>query len=185
MKKVLLLTVLLFSTYMNAQWKFDEKKTNEMDLGRNFYTCKIGSIEIEKITEESSSYIDFETTGGLIEMYRRNLDRGAGGDGFFINTKGILDEVIRNPEKKYTVSIIFTDGTIIKDNKAIHSVTEADPENGFPSSNYVEAIFNKSVFIFLRDKLIKEIIIDKQHIAVVNAKDIKKAAGIVWYNAKP
>jgi hypothetical protein len=162
-----------------------KKKTKEMDLCRNFYTCKIGSLEIEKITQESSSYIDFETTGGIIEMYRRNLDRDAGGDGFFINTKGILDEVIRNPEKKYIVSIIFTDGTMIKDNKAIHFVTEADPENGFPSSNYIEATFNKSVFIFLRDKLIKEIIIDKQHISIANSKDIKKAAGIVWFNAKP
>lgn len=186
MKKVLLLTVLLCSAYVNAQWKFDPKKTKELDLERNVYTCKVGSIKIEKMTSESSPNIDFETSGGLIEMYSRSLDRDAAGDGFFIITKGILDDIVRNPQKKYIVSIIFTDGTIIKKNKATHMVSKAEPEYGFPSSNLVDiGYLNKSDFMLLRDKLIKEIIIGKQHISIVNAKDIKKAAGIVWFNAKP
>jgi hypothetical protein len=184
--KALLFTMLLCSTYVNAQWKFDSKKTKELDLERKVYTCKVGSIEIEKRQSETSPNIDFETSGGLIEMYNRNIDRDASGNGLFINTMGILDNTVRNSEKKYTISIIFTDGSVIKKNNAIHMVEKANPEYGLPSSNLVSVEdLKKSDFIALRDKLIKEIIIDTKHISIVNSKDIKKAAGIVWFNAKP
>jgi hypothetical protein len=99
---------------------------------------------------------------------------------------GILDNMVRNTEKKYIVSIIFTDGTIIKKNNATHMVSNAEPEYDIPSSNYVDCgTLNKSDFILLRDKLIKEIIIGKKHVSIANSKDIKKAAGIVWFNSKP
>lgn len=115
MKKVFLIgRVLLFNGSVNAQWKFDPKKTKELELERNVYTCRVGSIKIEKMTSESSPNIDFESSGGLIEFFSRGLDRDAAGDGFFINTKDVLDDIIRNPENRYTVSILFTDGTIME-----------------------------------------------------------------------
>lgn len=65
-------------------------------------------------------------------------------------------------------------------------VSEANPSNGWPSSNYVDlSDLNKADFILLRDKLIKEIIIGKKNIPINNSQDIKKAVGIIWFHTKP
>lgn len=183
MKNVLILTLLLCNVYANAQWKIDTKKSDDID---KVYTCKVGNVEISKRTSDMSPNTDLEAKGGIIEMYHRNIDRDASGKGLFINSKGILDDIVRNPVKKCTVSIVFTDGTTIKKNNAIHMVQKAEPKYDLSSSNLVSIEnLNKSEFIYFRDKLIKEIIIDNKHISIVNSKDIKKAAGIVWFNAKP
>ncbi|TRX21472.1 hypothetical protein FNW25_15840 [Flavobacterium franklandianum] len=183
MKNVLILTLLLCNVYANAQWKIDTKKSDDID---KVYTCKVGNVEISKRTSDMSPNTDLEANCGIIEMYNRNITRDASGNGLFINTKGILDDIVRNPGKKCTVSIVFTDGTAIKKNNAIHMVEKAEPKYGFPSSNLVSIEdLNKSEFILLRDKLIKEIIINNKHIPIVNSRDIKKAAGIVWFNVKP
>ena len=182
MKKIiLLLTAVLCSAYVNAQWKLDSEKSD--DIGKE-YTYQVGSIEISKRTSEMSPNIDFNTKGGIIEFFNRNIDREGSGNGLFINTQGFLDGFVGNTSVRYTVKIIFTDGTfLIKDNRA-HIVTKAEPKYGIKASNFVDVDLSSSDLIILRNKLIRKVIVGNKQISINNSIDIKKVVNILWFDAK-
>lgn len=161
--------------------KWIQDTVNSDDIIK-YYNCKIGNTKLSKGISDIGNE-DYEAECGLISIYSRNINRDGSGDGLFINTNGILDEIERIPSKRYKASIVFKEGVVIKRNKAAHMVYKA---NGFPTTNHVDfGDLNESEINYLRGSQIEEVIIGDHHISIENPKDIIKAASIVWFNSYP
>lgn len=163
-------TVLLNQAF--SQWKLDKKKSDET---YKVYNCAISKIKLDKIVDGYNNE-DISAVGGIIEMLNWKINRAASGDWLRINTKGVLEDLVKTRWKRCSVQIFFTDGSNIKDIRATHSCEVIDKN----ITNCVEYQLTTLDIKSIKSKIISKIIINNKTMTIPDGDTYKKVACVVW-----